>query len=320
MANAGKAPISIVPYDENWPALFETERSIIANALGDNCIAIHHIGSTAVLGLAAKPKIDIIAVAKDRTSAIGGLEVAGYVHRGEWNIPLKCGFSKMGTPDVNLHLFFDKNHPEIELNLLFRDHLRANRDCRDAYAALKMEILKDETSHQRVGKNAFPLYTLRKGTFIKAIAKELGFNRLRILKCTTDDEWNAVKILRQGTFFDKPGVADPHFWTFDHPEHEHFVLYHGVKIVGCAQIQFRAKTADALLRTIAITEESRGQGFGSEFLRNIEEWLKVHNYKILYVATVGRPIDFYKRHGYTEMPVDDPQLDPEDVTFGKVLI
>ncbi|MDR2782196.1 MAG: GrpB family protein [Holosporaceae bacterium] len=49
------------PYDSDWPKIFETEKEIILAALEDNLVAIHYIGSTAVPGLAAKPKIDIIA-------------------------------------------------------------------------------------------------------------------------------------------------------------------------------------------------------------------------------------------------------------------
>jgi GrpB-like predicted nucleotidyltransferase (UPF0157 family) len=95
-----------------------------------------HVGSTSVSGLAAKPKIDIVAVAKDRKRAIIDSEKVGYAHRGEWNIPLKCGFTKRGATSVNLHLFFDEDHPGVELNLKFRDYLRAHSDVCAQYAAI----------------------------------------------------------------------------------------------------------------------------------------------------------------------------------------
>jgi GrpB-like predicted nucleotidyltransferase (UPF0157 family) len=57
--------VEVVAYDSQWPNLFEIEAGFIKNALGDNCIAIHHIGSTAVPGLSAKPIIDILPVVKD---------------------------------------------------------------------------------------------------------------------------------------------------------------------------------------------------------------------------------------------------------------
>ncbi|MDR0727495.1 MAG: GrpB family protein [Puniceicoccales bacterium] len=51
--------IEVVPYDGKWPAVFEAEKSIIEAVLGDNLLAIHHVGSTAVTSimLASKPWI-----------------------------------------------------------------------------------------------------------------------------------------------------------------------------------------------------------------------------------------------------------------------
>src|SRR5271170_541544 len=57
--------IEVVPYNPDWPKLFDAEAAKIKQALGPNCIAIHHIGSTAVPNLAAKPIIDILPVVLD---------------------------------------------------------------------------------------------------------------------------------------------------------------------------------------------------------------------------------------------------------------
>ncbi len=62
-------PICIVDYHSAWPTIFANEAANIQKALGDNCIAIHHIGSTSIPGLAAKPKIDIIAEVKDSSAS-----------------------------------------------------------------------------------------------------------------------------------------------------------------------------------------------------------------------------------------------------------
>ena len=62
--------IQLVPYDPNWPLQFATEAASISSALGDNCITVHHVGSTAVPGLAAKPRLDILVVAKQRLTTI----------------------------------------------------------------------------------------------------------------------------------------------------------------------------------------------------------------------------------------------------------
>jgi GrpB-like predicted nucleotidyltransferase (UPF0157 family) len=56
-------PIVIVDYDESWPLSFERLRERVGAAVGDLAVAIEHIGSTAVPGLAAKPVIDLVVVA-----------------------------------------------------------------------------------------------------------------------------------------------------------------------------------------------------------------------------------------------------------------
>ena len=52
--------INVVEYDPSWNVLFETEKSALANIIGNNAVKIEHIGSTAVKGLNAKPVIDIL--------------------------------------------------------------------------------------------------------------------------------------------------------------------------------------------------------------------------------------------------------------------
>src|SRR5215510_4913483 len=54
--------ITIVDYDAQWPVLFSREESRVRDVLGDRVLAIEHVGSTAVPGLAAKPRIDILLV------------------------------------------------------------------------------------------------------------------------------------------------------------------------------------------------------------------------------------------------------------------
>jgi GrpB-like predicted nucleotidyltransferase (UPF0157 family) len=257
--------IEAVPYDPHWPAMFEAEKTIIAAALSDNLTAIHHVGSTSVPGLASKPKIDIVAVAKDRKRAIPDLKEAGYSYKGEWNIPLKFGFTKRGATNVNLHLFFDEDHPEVELNLKFRDYLRTHPDVCAEYAALKMKILEDETSQQKSEKTPFPIYTIRKRNFIDKIIKNTGFDRLRVLKCTTEDEWSAAKNLRK-KYSDQIVDTDPN--------HEHFVFYRGVEIIGYADIHILSKT-EAGLSIFEISYRS----IQSFFLGVIKEWMNVHGYE-----------------------------------------
>lgn len=311
--------VEVVPYDPQWPQQYEDEAKAIRNALGNNCIAIHHIGSTSVPGLAAKPKIDIIAVVEDPKKAIEQLTASGIDYRGEYNIPMHYGFSKRSEVNVNLHVY-EKEHPEVELNLTFRDYLRNHPDVRDEYAAVKMGLLKEGSSHEK-DNSMFTGYTLRKGAFIREVLKSAGFQRLRLLKCTDSEEWNTARSFRQRYFFDKVPIADPYEWTFTHPDHAHFILYQGVEMIGYAHIQLWPKFRVAI-RIIVVDEAQRGHGFGKQFLQWVEDWLKNSGYKSIHTESSPDAVQFYQRLGYTEMPFDDPdgyEGDARDTPMGKLL-
>jgi GrpB-like predicted nucleotidyltransferase (UPF0157 family)/predicted GNAT family acetyltransferase len=311
--------IEVVPYDSNWPRIFETEAALISQALGDNCLEVHHVGSTSVPGLSAKPKIDIIAVVKSGEASIGSLEKADLTYRGEFNIPCQFGFTKRGKNKVNLHVF-EENHPEIDLNLMFRDYLRSHPQVRDDYARLKEDLLKDQSSFMRENSH-FAKYTLRKGDFIRGVLKEAGFNRMRILKCNDNTEWAAAKNFRDKYFFGPHGIDDPYTWTFNHPEHAHLAFYQGTEIIGYVHIQFWPESR-AAIRIIAVDDDKRGQNAGSQFLTLTEKWLKGLKIKSIHAESRATSLGFYRKNGYLDMPFNDPEShehDPNDIPVGKVL-
>lgn len=311
--------ITVVSYNPNWPQMFEAEAESIRKALGDNCIGVHHIGSTAVPNLAAKPKIDIVAEVKNPEESIYALENAGFIYKGEWNIPFKYGFTKRGSVEVNLHVF-EENHPEIELNLVFRDYLRSNPKMINEYAALKEYLLHNESSFKK-NNSMFTGYNLGKDAFIRKVLKLCGFNRVRFLKCTHYAEWEKAKHFRQTYFFDKVPIADPYEWTFNHKDHVHFVLYQGVEIIGYAHVQLWPENR-AAIRIIVIDKRKRNYGFGSQFLSLIEKWLMTHKHNRIHVESSLAALQFYKKHEYSEMPFNDPdgyEYDPQDVGVGKIL-
>lgn len=119
--------VEIMPYSSNWVEQYEQESAKVKAALGESLVAIHHVGSTAVPGLAAKPKIDMIAEVKDLTFDHQGLKDMGYQYQGGFSIPLRrCFMYRSGELDVNLHIF-EVNDPEVALNLAFRDYLRTKK-------------------------------------------------------------------------------------------------------------------------------------------------------------------------------------------------
>lgn len=135
-------PIALAPYDPAWPALFEREAARIRRALGSRALSVEHVGSTAVPGLAAKPRIDVVLEVRDSSdeaSYVGPLEAAGYVLRIRepgWH---EHRVFKGPETDVNLHVF-SSGCPEIDRLLRFRDHLRACGTDRLLYERTKRSL------------------------------------------------------------------------------------------------------------------------------------------------------------------------------------
>jgi len=141
-----KATIELAEYDPAWPRLFEREAERICGALGERALAVEHVGSTSVPGLAAKPLIDIVLVVADSAheeAYVPSLEAAGYVLRirePDWN---EHRLLKGPDTNVNVHTFSDRC-PEIERMLAFRNWLRTHDDDRDLYLSAKRELAMQE--------------------------------------------------------------------------------------------------------------------------------------------------------------------------------
>ncbi len=309
--------VEIKPYDLNWPSAFEIEAKRIKEALGHNCLAIHHIGSTSVPGLAAKPIIDMIPVVKDISEVDSynvAMEALGYKAMGEYGIPLRRYFQKgLEHRTHNIHVF-EQNNPEIDRHLKFRDWMRTHPEDMQAYADLKKNLAIRF-------KNDIFSYCLGKEDFIAAIDKKAGWLAFRFVKALTSREWQSAKHFRDTYFFGPQGIEDPYTWTFNHEEHAHLVLYQGTEIVAYAHIQFWPDQR-AAIRIIAVDEDKRNQNSGSQFLALIEKWLKSLGFKSIHAESRQSSLRFYLKNGYTGMSFNDPEnheSDPNDVPVGKLL-
>lgn len=133
--------ILLKSYDPAWADLFKQEKKKIEKALSNNCVAIHHFGSTAVPGLRAKPVIDILAVVNDLdTIDVPAIEELGFEDRGE--VVVSGRYFTKQSPHIHLHVF-EQGNPLIQQNLDFRDWLRSHDEDRDAYALLKEQLAKE---------------------------------------------------------------------------------------------------------------------------------------------------------------------------------
>ncbi|HVB85444.1 MAG TPA: GrpB family protein [Candidatus Dormibacteraeota bacterium] len=135
------APIKaeLVAHSSEWGNLAREEITRLAAALGPNVVAIHHIGSTAVPGICAKPILDLMP----QVSALVELDAARpiferlrYEWWGEYGIAGRryCTLndSATGRRMVQMHCF-ETGNTEIERHLAFRDYLRSQPEVAAAY-------------------------------------------------------------------------------------------------------------------------------------------------------------------------------------------
>ena len=264
--------IEVVPYNPDWPRVFEKEAALIKQTLGKYFLEVHHIGSTSVPGLSAKRDIDILCIVDQLSSSIE-LQNFGYTFKGELNIPLRYYFSKR-TPylKANIHIV-ENDHGFIPLNLCFRDYLRAHESERLAYADLKEQLLKDPKSYEEI-KPGFTIYNLRKDQFIKSILEKAEFDGFCINFCMHDDEWKNYHRIREEQIYKPIGVT----YNRNHPSitaanNYHFVLYKGRKIVSVAQVEL-LNNAEVALRSLATDEPYKRQGCATYMLKFLEKWVK----------------------------------------------
>ena len=134
--------VRVVPYDETWPDRAEELLMSIRAALGDRVLALEHIGSTSVPGLAAKPVIDVVltvADPADEAAYVPALEPLGlvlHIREPDWD-----EHRMLTRPDrsVNLHVF-GPGSSEPRRVVAFRDWLRTHDDDRATYGALKSDL------------------------------------------------------------------------------------------------------------------------------------------------------------------------------------
>jgi GrpB-like predicted nucleotidyltransferase (UPF0157 family) len=141
-----KDPIQLRPHDPTWAAQFALEKARILEVLGRSgwggvVWSVHHIGSTAIVGICAKPVIDILLEvfpARLEAQHIAALGTLGYEYRGEAGIAGRQ-FFRTNPRTRHLHVY-TLDATEVHHHLLFRDYLRAHPTEAKRYEALKLEL------------------------------------------------------------------------------------------------------------------------------------------------------------------------------------
>jgi GrpB-like predicted nucleotidyltransferase (UPF0157 family) len=154
--------VEVVSHNPAWVVLFQTEADALAIVFGDQLVAIHHIGSTAIPGIGAKPILDILVEVWDIQKVDGlnhDMEKLGYQPRGEYGIPGRRYFVKKSGEVHTHHVHtFQSDNPQVERHLNFRDYLVIHLQDALAYSQLKEDLARqypEDMDGYVAGKNDF---------------------------------------------------------------------------------------------------------------------------------------------------------------------
>ncbi len=138
--------VTVTDYQTEWKQQFKKAAEEIKTIFGEECVEIHHIGSTSIEGMAAKPVIDLMPVVH-KIEAVDGMTVAmeqlGYESKGENGLPGRRYFQRGGDERTHhVHIYAEGN-PEIGRHLAFRNYLREHPRQAEEYGILKKKLAND---------------------------------------------------------------------------------------------------------------------------------------------------------------------------------
>ena len=162
--NGESREIVLSSHDAAWAELFEAERRRLLSVAADAIVQIHHVGSTSIPGIAAKPIIDVLVLLRRflNEDEITSIAAPGYEYRGEQGAPGRQYFSRRIQPAFHVHCFLEEN-PKAQEMLLFCDYLRSHSTTAREYESLKKELrvrFRFERYSYQDGKNDFVKETL----------------------------------------------------------------------------------------------------------------------------------------------------------------
>ena len=154
--------VEVVDHDASWKTIFRHESSAISKILGSNLIAAHHIGSTAISFIKAKPIIDILLVVKDLEqldNSNDAMRKFQYEPMGEYGIVGRRFYFKDNNNVRAFHVHaFQKGNTEIDRHLNFIRYLQDHPDIAKEYSLLKENLAKqfpNDIQSYLDGKNDF---------------------------------------------------------------------------------------------------------------------------------------------------------------------
>lgn len=153
--------VELIAHNPKWAESFADEANVIKTILKENCVHVHHIGSTAIPNIYAKPIIDILPVVKNIhliDSLTPEFEKLGYSCMGEYGIPGRRFYWKSKTKRTHhLHLF-EQGSKEILRHVAFKDFMLTHPNYAQAYSLIKQclaEVFSDNIENYVNGKSSF---------------------------------------------------------------------------------------------------------------------------------------------------------------------
>jgi len=155
--------VCIEPHNPEWVQAYAEEAHGISQALGPTLVASHHIGSTAIPGIYAKPILDFLIEVKDLAGVdekTPAMEALGYEAMGEFGISGRRYFRKNnagGDRTHHVHIF-EALTDGVHRHLAFRDFMRAHPAFAQAYSDLKQKLARahpHDIGKYMAGKNDF---------------------------------------------------------------------------------------------------------------------------------------------------------------------
>ena len=179
MSDPSEPTVVVVDYDTEWPRLFDELRARVWPAVADVALAIEHVGSTSVVGLAAKPIIDMTVVVPSPADVPGTIErlaAVGYQHVGDMGIAGREAFNApAGLARHNLYVCAQGTIGIVN-QIAVRDYLRAHPDAVVAYARLKKQLARrfpHDINSYVLGKTELLLGVLRAAGLTEAQLAEI---------------------------------------------------------------------------------------------------------------------------------------------------
>lgn len=158
---------TIEPYHPEWVKKFESIKAMLEGVFGSQALAIEHVGSTSVMGMKAKPIIDVLVVVKDITlldAEKSAMKSKGYLVEENYVAPNSLLFRRVdgeGNKLENIHVC-ENGAPMEKQFLVMRDYLRTFPEEAQSYALLKDQLVKKYP-------NDYESYRAAKDSFLKEL-------------------------------------------------------------------------------------------------------------------------------------------------------